>query len=1210
MNDSTGQGAPQIKVLVAAGGTVGHLQPALLIAAELRDRNCTVTCACSDNGRDAQFVEAAGFAARTINITGIPRRGIYRQVAALFRAFRATLSSFVLLRKLRPDAVLCGGGFVGAPVAVAARFLGIPIITTEVDAHLGLANRVAARYSRHLCTTFPLPQYRSRQTVTGRPVSPKFAAADRGAARAELGIPESARVVVAVGGSGGALRLNTAVAGAFGYSDHLQVDEAELHVVHLSGARDYRAITDMLAETSGGGDPSVVDKQYHLIEYSNDMPTLFAAADLVISRAGGTIFEIAAAGRAALLVPSMNVTGDHQRLNAQHFAAHNAAVVVDDVDCTPEEIRETVLRLLSKGGDTERVALAGSIRKLARINAAADIATIVQKTTAPYQSSLTEPSAPALRNVANRLDAATRRMADATQLLGMVEPVTSSTSATASSDASRPVLSVVANDRDEREIYAGRVFHMMGIAGAGVSALAQVTQAWGGHVSGCDPTPSPYLVQVRGHGITTFDDHGAAHVVGATDLVVSSAVSKNHPEIVAARSAGARVWLRGELLGDMTQYRKTVVVAGAHGKSTTTAMIAHMARAAGSDPTVIIGAQVPTLGGNNVHMGEGEWLIVEGDESDRTLLDLHADIAVVTNIERDHHHTFSSDEEVDELFHNWMQSQSPSTPLVAGDTSVRRMLPETGANKDGAATRPFVLRDLSGHRAEAIRHVLPLPGEHNVSNALCAVAACELMGLDPEVCIQSLQSFSGVGRRFEIRHRSAGRAVIDDYAHHPTEVAATIAAAHQWISRESDLKRLVVIFQPHLYSRTRELAVDFRAALRAADRALVLPIYGAREAPEPGVTQRLIADGSDSHVIALDVDPVTGDVTTICEQVQWGDCIITMGAGTITQLGDKLVAALGEQQSGPPIRPDSSLPGWIERDVPLHKFTTIGTGGNADFHATVSTDDELQQTLAWAHAANLPTAVVGLGSNSLIADEGFRGVSIRLSGDLSRIEIDREAALVTCGGGASLAAIVRRCRDEGLSGIEFGCAIPGTVGGAVKMNAGAYGSEMVTVLRDARVVTATAQRTVTPDELDMQYRHTNIGPGEIVSEAVLHLTHDDPDAIKERVKEMQRKRTDSQPRAARSFGSVFRNPEGDRGAGALIEAAGLKGHVIGGACISPKHGNFIENTDNAKTADILALMKLAQQQVSGQFGIDLIPEVHLLDVDGYRPLHPQAGGVK
>ena len=288
----------------------------------------------------------------------------------------------------------------------------------------------------------------------------------------------------------------------------------------------------------------------------------------------------------------------------------------------------------------------------------------------------------------------------------------------------------------------------------------------------------------------------------------------------------------------------------------------------------------------------------------------------------------------------------------------------------------------------------------------------------------------------------------------------------------------------------------------------------------------------------------------------------------------------------------SAPPPGVEAGAGLARLTTIGTGGPARFLARPQSAAELSEVLAWAGAQGMDIAVIGLGSNLLVADEGYDGVALRLEGRLAAIEID--GTTVRCGGGASLAAVVRRATEAALSGIEFGCAIPGTAGGAVRMNAGAYGSEIRDVLGAAEVVSATGARSGGPDALDLSYRHSNVRGSEVVAQATFLLARGVRDEIRARVREMQRLRSSSQPRKARTFGSVFKNPAEGPGAGALIEACGLKGYVIGGACISSVHANFIENLGNARSADVAALVTLARKSVHERFRVDLEHEVELL----------------
>jgi UDP-N-acetylmuramate dehydrogenase len=290
----------------------------------------------------------------------------------------------------------------------------------------------------------------------------------------------------------------------------------------------------------------------------------------------------------------------------------------------------------------------------------------------------------------------------------------------------------------------------------------------------------------------------------------------------------------------------------------------------------------------------------------------------------------------------------------------------------------------------------------------------------------------------------------------------------------------------------------------------------------------------------------------------------------------------------------------LERRVPLSRFTTIGTGGPAALFARPRSLRELQELLALAAAERLPVETIGLGSNVLVADEGIEALVLRLEGELAATVVEGETLLA--GGGARNATCLHRARAAGLGGLEFASAIPGTVGGGVRMNAGAYGSDFATVLVEATVVSAQATRTLRQEELGLGYRSSSLRPGEVVASARLALEPCEPAAIKQHVATLAAARKASQPLSARTFGSVFKNPPSGPGAGALIEQSGLKGVRVGGAVISSWHANFIENTGGASSADALALMAETRLRVWERFGVELTHEVALLGAIALPPL--------
>jgi UDP-N-acetylenolpyruvoylglucosamine reductase len=298
----------------------------------------------------------------------------------------------------------------------------------------------------------------------------------------------------------------------------------------------------------------------------------------------------------------------------------------------------------------------------------------------------------------------------------------------------------------------------------------------------------------------------------------------------------------------------------------------------------------------------------------------------------------------------------------------------------------------------------------------------------------------------------------------------------------------------------------------------------------------------------------------------------------------------------------SEAPQGVERDYPLERLTTVRTGGPADWFARPDTEERLVELLAWAEGEGLTIGLVGSGSNLLVADEGFRGLAIKLDGELAAIE--REGERLLCGGGARLPSAAAKAAGWGLSGLEFGINIPGTAGGAVKMNANAYGGQLAEVLEWVDVCTAAGSERRAPEALGFAYRSSNIGTAEVVARACFRLTPSDPEAVRATLAGMRERRREAQPSGIKTFGSTFKNPEGTaaegRTAGQLLEAAGCRGLRVGGARFSEKHANFVENEGAATTADVLELMAEGRRRVHERFGVVLEPEVQQLGEVG-RP---------
>jgi UDP-N-acetylmuramate--alanine ligase len=458
---------------------------------------------------------------------------------------------------------------------------------------------------------------------------------------------------------------------------------------------------------------------------------------------------------------------------------------------------------------------------------------------------------------------------------------------------------------DERP-WAGRRLHFIGIGGAGMSGLALVARTLGAEVSGSDRAESPTLARLRQAGCTAVVGHDAANVPTDAEVVYSTAVAEDNPERTVARERGQRELHRADLLAEVTSMRRCIAVTGTHGKTTTTSMVVHALRGCGMDPGYLVGGDVRSTG-SNAGWGAGEWVIVEADESDRSLLKLHPDVAVLTNAELDHHATYASRQDVDDTFRAFLAKATEG--IVVWDRPELTALAPGGAAPDPSAAEgavataaavEIVAYDVADPQLDAdgvrfdwrgIAVDLRVPGAHNALNAAAALEACRLAGADLQQAAAALQDFAGAGRRFErLGTTSTGAEVYDDYAHHPTEVAATIAAA-----RTLQPRRLVVVFQPHLYSRTRALARDFGHALAQADLVVVLDVYKARERSEdfPGVDGKVIANAAADQANGRTVAWLPGfddAYRFLTAQLRQGDVCLAMGAGDVDQLGRRLVS--------------------------------------------------------------------------------------------------------------------------------------------------------------------------------------------------------------------------------------------------------------------------------------------------------------------------------
>ncbi|WP_309134794.1 UDP-N-acetylmuramate--L-alanine ligase [Cellulomonas sp.] len=873
-------------VLLAGGGTAGHVNPLLAVADELRARHpqAAITVLGTAEGLEARLVPEHGYPLAVVPRVPLPRRPSADLLRLPARLRAAVAAAEQAIDAIGAHVVVGFGGYVSTPAYLAARRRGVPVVVHEQNARPGLANRLGARGAAAVGVTFPGTALPGAQ-VTGLPL--RRAVQDLVAARAAdpdgtrrraaqvLGLDPDAPTLLVTGGSLGAVSVNRAVAGAA--ADLLATGAQVLHLTGRGKDADVRAA---VADVPGA-------ERYHVLEYLTAMEHALAVADVVVGRAGaGTVCELAALGIPAVYVP-LPVGNGEQRLNAAPVVAAGGGVLVDDADLTPDWVRAHVPVLLATGDAAEaRLRMGAAAARVGVRDGAARVADLVEGL---LPASVRGDAAVA--GGAARQDAASPGEA-----AGPAVPHPGARGAVPLGDL-------------------GRV-HLVGIGGAGMSAIAPLLAARGLEVSGSDAHDGPALAGLRTGGVRVHVGHDAVHVEDVDTLVVSSAVRASNPEVVRARERGLPVLHRSEALASLMAGRDAVAVAGAHGKTTTSAMVATALVHAGADPAFAIGGVVRsaagTLGG--ARHGDGPF-VAEADESDGSFLAYEPLVAVVTNVEPDHLDHYGSREAFEDAFVRFVERVRPGGLLVAcaDDPGAARLVARSREDlrrRDAGVVTYGVGQDADVHvggsrptpdgRWEVVltpRDGAPatlrlrVPGAHNALDAAAAWCVLHRLGVPPDAAAAGLDDFVGTGRRFEDRGTAAGVRVVDDYAHHPTEVAALLGAARQ-VAGEG---RVLALFQPHLFSRTRTFAAQFGAAFDLADVVVVTDVYAAREDPDPGVTGALVADAVPTAGKARFVPDRHAAAHAIAAAARPGDLVLTVGAGDVTELGPVVLAALAER---------------------------------------------------------------------------------------------------------------------------------------------------------------------------------------------------------------------------------------------------------------------------------------------------------------------------
>ena len=754
--------------------------------------------------------------------------------------------------------------------------------------------------------------------------------------------------------------------------------------------------------------------------------------------------------------------------------------------------------------------------------------------------------------------------------------------------------------------------HCVGLGGMGLGPLAIYLAQRGFSVSGEDDAMTDGMkAQLTAAGVTITPTGAVPE--NCQLLVYSSAIATRHPAVLAATARGVPLVRRGELLAEATRDRKLVAVCGSHGKTTTTAMLVTALRAANFPAGYVLGGLFNDGNSPPACAGSNDWVVAEIDESDGTIAHFSPEITVAVNLDWDHPDYYRRQADLEAaftaLFDRTKQAVlvsdvcALSAKALAGVTAnVERSRLTFGRAGD---YRGELRSDRDGHIElvlggcfSAITTTVRATGEFNASNATAALAAAHLMGV-VDLTGNLLANYPGVRRRQAVLHTSSDLTVIEDYAHHPSEIRALLTSL-----RARAGGRLVVVFQPHRFSRTAQFKAEFAAALALSDTVALIDVYGAGEAPIEGGTT------ADLHAELLRVAPALpvtylpgageGALESLARARRSGDLVAFVGAGNIDAMARRWIERVKAEgshgrwdEAAEKLCAIVSSETQIKREESLAKKTTIGIGGAARIYAEPASVKDLQGLVRTAKALALPVIVLGRGSNLIVPDEGVDALVVSLRQPAWEIFETREAGRVWVGAGLRLKNLCGLAAKTGLVGFEFLEGIPGNVGGALRMNAGAMGGWIFDVVEEVQVMTFDGEiLTLKRAEMHVDYRHCAELHDAIALGALLRpASQAEAGEIARRIDVYKDKRQKSQPREP-SAGCIFKNPAGDS-AGRLIDASGLKGERVGDAEVSAVHANFIVNRGHASANEVIELVRRIRARVEQAQGVKLEPEVLL-----------------
>ena len=846
-----------IRVIISGGGTGGHIFPAIAIANALKAkvRDIEILFIGAKGRMEMEKVPAAGYPIVGLPISGFQRRLTWKNLTFPFKLVSSMLKARSTISKFSPDLVIGVGGYASGPTLRVAASGNIPALIQEQNSFPGITNRLLSKKVQKICVAYEgMERYfpENKIVFTGNPIRQEVIkiSANKEAALQFFGLTAGLKTVLVVGGSLGAGTINQAMLKFVTES----ADDHHIQILWQTGKYYFDTITTSLSEPGSKNKYQKSNiKNLNILAFIDRMDLAYSVADIIVSRAGAiAISELCVIGKPVILIPSPNVAEDHQTKNARALESRKAALLIPDKEAI-EFLGKTIIETLAN--ESLQASLKKNIAALGITNAADKIAEVA-------------------------LSLVTSKFNIQYSIFNIPKSV-----------------------------------YFLGIGGIGMSALARYFSSRGTKVYGYDKTPTDLTDQLIREGMEIHFTEDISLLPANPELVViTPAVPETHLELSYFREHGIPIKKRAEVLGLISGSHKTIAIAGTHGKTTTSTMVAHLLKTAGINTMAFLGGISRNYGTNYIDetpdsavtgpeegKAEGSFCVVEADEYDKSFLQLAPYIAVITSADADHLEIYGNHGGMKKTFAEF------TSKIVAGGSLVMKAgTGITPVNSVGYPVYDYALNSDAAFYAANIRveeelfHfdfvnpsgivkdlVLGIPGRFNLENAIAALTVGHLLGIDDQNLRLALRSYQGVQRRFEFRVRRDGMVYIDDYAHHPEELKACISAARDLYPSQ----KITGVFQPHLFSRTRDLAEGFARSLELLDELILLEIYPAREQPIEGVNSQMLLD-----MISLGNKKLVQKENLISEIMdRKPEVLLTMGAGDIDRFVEPITNLFSEQ---------------------------------------------------------------------------------------------------------------------------------------------------------------------------------------------------------------------------------------------------------------------------------------------------------------------------